>query len=306
MATPDQVVTIEEKLLGSNLAGYAVMRIETDNLGSYYSSRIKRYLVEYRKEGDGPFESAMPRQTSLRLITDTTAAIDPTLPPEQASRMAGTTINEKDSSVSLADLFLEYPSTAISWDAAKMSRITTHQQAGIRLDNGICLVWGETINEQLFKNRYPDLDWQLDEILQDENVLFLRISKKSSDEISESHLLGIPPRRSRQVMDHLTKQPFYLIAGSFSSLEEARKQATSLVEKIKASGVGHFMPEIWSAPESMNQTVFLVADSSSSTNIHGGAFKKLETRLGVELIVRSSEDFLEKFPLGEPPFPASR
>ena len=43
-ATPDHAVSVTERVLGSNPIGFAVLRTETDNLASYYSSRVTTWL----------------------------------------------------------------------------------------------------------------------------------------------------------------------------------------------------------------------------------------------------------------------
>ncbi len=44
--TPDHRITSEERILGSNPDSYITLRTETDNQGSYYHYRTKRFLVE--------------------------------------------------------------------------------------------------------------------------------------------------------------------------------------------------------------------------------------------------------------------
>ncbi len=121
---------------------------------------------------------------------------------------------------------------------------------------------------------------------------------------TETRLVGIPPRRSRQVLDHLDLQPFYLIAGTFPTLAQAQAHAAALIEKTKGTPGHTYDPEIWSAREATDATHYLVADSQSSDHIEGQRFTSWQTRLGIDLTIRSSAGFVEKWPLLLPGAPA--
>jgi hypothetical protein len=297
-ATPDHTISIEETLVGTSESEYAILRTEIDNLGNHYSSCTKRFLDEYAKDGEGHFESATPRLLRSRLLL----SVQNIRNPEKSTE--ANVVGEKDASISFADLLVAYPASARPWDTTSFQRLSSHQTGGICLDGRVCLLDGGFINSQIFGNRYPGVEWKLVEVLQDANILYLKLSKGGADEVSEIKLVGIPPRWSRQVMDHLWLKPFYLIAGTYPTLEDARTQAAALEAKIRSNPGTGYHPEIWSVQEASLSTVFVIADSNSAENIQGDRFKNLETRLGVDLTVRSSERFQEKWSLVPPEPPA--
>jgi hypothetical protein len=293
-ATPDRVVQIHEQLLGTSADGYFILRTETDNLGSYFSSRTKRYLDEHSKNADaGNFEVAIGERIRTTLLVDVATSIDPesTTPKTKESH---TEVHSKDSSVLLADMLLKFPVSPSKWDDESFRRLTLHQKGGVRC-GAVNVVSGGTVIQDIFENRYPELDWVLDEVMEDMNCLFLKVSKRSSDEVNETKFICIPPRRTQQVKAHLTLRPFYLIAGTYATLEEARKQALALDKKCREAKYGHFHPEIWSLREATDKMVYVIADPSTMWHIEGNRFSALKNVIGVELIPRSSERFVERF-----------
>lgn len=67
-ATPDHAVTVNERLFGANATDYAVLRIEDDDQGSYYTFRVSTWLDEYSKEsrGLGKTRSSSPNRFSTK------------------------------------------------------------------------------------------------------------------------------------------------------------------------------------------------------------------------------------------------
>ncbi|MCW0221550.1 MAG: hypothetical protein OJI67_24705 [Prosthecobacter sp.] len=293
-ATPDRIVKIEEKLLGSNEDSYIVLRTESDNLGSYYSGRTKQYLDEYSKKvEDKYFDSAIGKLVGSTLLLDVSTSVDPDAVTLE-ERTPKSQVHSKDSSLTLAELLLKFSTFSSKWGDESFNRLTLHQKAGIHC--GIAsVIDGNIMTQEVFGNRYPEQDWVLDEVTQDMNCIFLKVAKRTPDEINETRIVCIPPRRSQKVLSHLSIAPFYLLAGpSYASLEEARKQAQLLKKKVSEAN-GYFQPEIWSLIDGTLNQVYVIADQNTKEHIKGGSFERLQNMLGVSITPRDSNDFIERF-----------
>lgn len=294
LATPDRIVTVDEQLVGSNAMGFGILRTETDNLGSYYAYRTKRFLDDYSKSpDDAKVESVVAARIRSRLLLDVTYSIDPAHSGPQIEAAKSEKVNAKDDSIVWADILKEYPNAAARWEEKWFSRLTTDQAGGVFLGT-VNIVWGETITKKVFEERLPALNWSLDEVVEDMNCLYLRISKRTGDEVRETRLVCIPPRKSRQAGDHLHLKPFYLIAGSYETEKEALQEALALLKKCKEKGYAGFSPEIWSVWKRTDKIVYVIADQSSMDHIKEESFTTLERVLGVDLVPLSSEFFREK------------
>ncbi|RBP40533.1 hypothetical protein DES53_108240 [Roseimicrobium gellanilyticum] len=286
LATPGQIVTVEEKLLGSNPTGYITLRTEVDNLGTYYGNRTQRFLVEYSKEPSDPKqEAALGAQVQAKLLLDITTTNDATqddpFTPEATTRK----LNEKDGEVKLADLLERYPSQARKWSAENVVQLEVEPSKGLWLGS-TNLAWAGWIKERFLEDRNSDLEWRLDEVYEDENCLYLSVSTEEYGQ----RLVSIPPRKTKQVRDQLAKQPVYLIAGHSKNKDEAIKLAQELIKKTK----GKFRCEVWSSGRYAAEMIYVVADSDSSQHLARFRFEETEKLTGVDLSVMSSADFSER------------
>jgi hypothetical protein len=284
--TPDHSIKVEERLLGSNTDGFITLRTEVDNLGSYYNSRRKRFLVEYAKLPKDPTsEVSLGAEVKSLLLLD----VSTTLNVDQVATNPSTAKSEetiaKNEDVKLAELLLRFPDEAKRWDDEKFRKITYDSTNGPRLDR-VGIAWGGWIKERFGGDRNADLDWELREVFEDANCLYLSVYAESYGQ----RLVSIPPRKTQQVLDHIAKKPMYLIAGKFKTAEEAIKKGRDLMEKTQ----GKFQSEIWSAGRSKEEMVYVVADSQTEEHINNNAFETLEALMGVDLTVMSSKSFDER------------
>lgn len=293
IATPDRQVTVDEQLIGSSAAGYVVIRTETDNLGSYYRSRTKRFLDEYSKNAAAiENETAVGVKTHSRLLLDVSTSIDPEHSDPLTKPAGSELVNEKDKTLALADILERYPTNVTKWDAKRFSRLTMQQLGGVYLDS-LCVVWGGTLTQTIFENRLPEAEWRLDEVLEDSNCIYLKVSKGTDGE-QQTRFVCIPPRRSRQIHDHLDLKPFYLSAGSFGTKQEALEKARALIEKSKANGLVGFNPEIWTMWKPTDKIVYVIAATYLQEPSTEESFAALEGVLGLHLVPLSSKHFREK------------
>lgn len=286
-ATPDQVVKVSERLLGSHAAGYVTLRTEIDNLGNYYSSRTKRFLVEYSKQpADAKYESSPGAELKVHLLLDTTATWDGS---ELAPMDLKTKVNARDESVKLAEILERFPNHAQRWDAGKFARLSSHPESGTRLGKTE-LVWGGWVRRRFIGEEEDyKLEWKLDEVLEDENCLYLSVS---TEELGQ-RLVCIPPRKTTQVRDQLAKQPVYIVAGHSGDKEQAMTLARDLLKKTD----GKFKPEVWTCGHSAQKTIYVVADAESNEHLGRFQFEAMEKLTGMDLGVMSSDDFTERTPV---------
>lgn len=285
-ATPGHEVKIEERLLGTNADGFITLRTEHDNLGSNYTFRTKHFLVEYSKSPSDPkHEDSLGAEIKSQLLLDVSTSFDATHATPYSAEAKSEKTNAKNADVILADLLLRFPDQSKSWDPENFSKLTYDSTNGPRLGK-IGIAWGGHIKERFVGDPNADLKWELTEVHEDSNCLYFSV-------YSEKHgqrLVSIPPRKTQQIRDHLTKQPVYLIAGEFHEKGEAAQKGMELIEK---SG-GKFQPEIWSLVRGNVETVYVVADSQSEYHIHHDAFDAMEKMTEADLTVMPSQNFLER------------
>lgn len=289
LATPDRTVTVEERLLGSNATGYVTLRTEVDNLGSYYGSRTRRFLVEYSKEpADSRYEEALGAQIGEKLLLDVKTTHDANTDDPFTAEATTREVNEKDGNVKLADVLERFPGQARTWSADNVARIKTHHTAGPRLGT-TSIAWGGWIKQRFVGDQNAELEWKLTEVFEDENCLYLSVTS----ELHGQRLVSIPPRKTTQVRDQMVKQPIYLIAGHSKDKEEAIKMAREFIKKTN----GRFRPEVWSSGRLPEDMIYVVAASDSSQHLGRFQFEELEKLIGAELSVMSSADFKERTPV---------
>lgn len=279
--TPEREIKIEERLLGSNSEGFITLRSEIDNLGSHYSYRTRRFLVEYSKLQADPRIEDLGAEVRSKLLLDVSTSIDTDQPGKQSEE-----VNTKDDDVKLAELLSRFPDLPKKWNDEKSSMIECHSTAGASVGR-IQIAWGGWIKARFGADRNDNLEWTLGEVFEDANCLYLSVNS----EIHGQRIVSIPPRKTQQVRDHLAKQPVYLVAGKFKNREDAVTRGRELIEKTKEK----FKPEVWSSGRWKEEMIFVLVDSQSAEHIIGNAFETLEAMTGVNLTVMSSQNFDERF-----------
>ena len=302
-ATPDHRVNVDEQFLGSNETGFASLRTETDNLASYYAYRTKRYLDEYEKRGDaktGDLNIAV--RTRSTLLLDVTTSIDPNHNDNRTPPARTAKVNAKDDSMALADIFVQYPARCEKWDAERFTKLTTNLTGGVRVGN-LNLVSGDTIKRIVFAHPDPDVNWALDEVTQDSNCVYLRVSCIDGDEAQQTRWICLVPRLTRQLEDHLILAPFYMSAGSYPTEKEAMDKAVDLLIKDRENNQQPIGPAIWTMWKNTGKMVYVVVVCDMPEAGKEDSFIALEKRLGVHLVPQSSAQFEERIPVVEPPAP---
>lgn len=288
-ATPDHAVSVTERVLGSNPAGFAGLRTETDNLGSYYSSRVTTWLDEIPKTPEGR------EKVKSTLLLDVTHTVDvnhadPNIPPPVAEK-----INSLDASVTLASVIQRYSGEMRqAWTPEQLSKLEIDQVGGIYFNRKLALIHGTYVQEKIFGGRHADESWSLSEVTEDANCLYLRLSI-GNDSGPESRIVCVPPEITKRQRDQASAQPVYLVAGEFESREEAVQAARPIMAKARELKIHSFQLEIWSLEDGTSKTKYVIADQSSTYRIGIGGIPKLESALEIQLTPMSSERFIEKF-----------
>jgi len=286
MATPDQVVSVQERLLGSNENGFVTLRTENDNLGSYFSSRSKRFLVEYSKQpSDSRHDSNLGAEIRSTLLLDSSSSDERRESGQQGPGRVTQTVKEQDREVKLAALLLQFPHYAKRWTDEQMKALQCDPTGGVYL-GPTNIVWGGWITQRFVGDPNAKLDWQLEDVFEDGNALYFSVSVEDLGQ----RLVAIPPRKTQQVRDQLSKQTVYLVAGSFKAVEEAVQSGRELIEKSN----GKFKPEVWSVGRWSEEMQYVVADSESARRIERNEFKILEALTGVDFTVMDGKYFTER------------
>ena len=288
-ATPDHAVGVSEHFLGSNPTAFAVLRRQTDNLGSYYSSRVTTWLDEIPKTSDGRDKV---KSTLLLNVTFTVDIehTDPNTPAPVSEK-----INSQDASLSLAAVIQRYPGQMLpSWTPSQLSRLEIHQIGGIHSNRRLSLVHGTYIREKIFGGRNAEDPWMIDEVSEDADCIYLRLSI-GHDSNRESRIVCVPPEITKQHRDQASAQPVYLIAGKFDTRNEAMVAAGTMVAKAREKKLHGFQLEIWSLEDGTLITKYVVAEKFSTERIQNVGIAEIENALEIRLTPMSSDRFIERF-----------
>ncbi len=288
-ATPDHAVSVTERVLGSNPGGFAVIRTETDNLGSYYSSRVTTWLDEIPKTPEGR------EKVKSTLLLDVTHSVDANHEDRNTPPPVAEKINSQDTSLTLASVLQRYPDQIQqTWTPEQLSKLEIHQVGGIHFNRRLSLVHGTSVQQKIFGGRRADEPWSLSEVTEDADCIYLRLSI-GKDSGPESRIVCVPPEITKRQRDQASAQPVYLTAGKFDTREEAAQAARTIMTKARELKFHGFHPEIWSLEDGTLKTKYVVAETYSTERIGTGGIPEMEKALEIKLTPMSSGRFIEKF-----------
>lgn len=288
-ASPDHRVDVTERILGSNSSGFAVLRMESDNLCSHYSYRTTTWLDETPKTLDGR------EKVKSTLLLDVTHTVDIEHKDLNTPATVAEEINSQDKTLNLASVLQRYQAQVDQpWTPEQLSTLEIHPVAGIHFRGKLELRDGTFIREKVFGGRQGEASWMLKEVMEDGDAIYLKLSieNESGD---ETRIVCVPPNVTKQLRDQASAQPVYLISGKFGTLEEALKAAASLVTKAKEMEFVQFRPEIWSFVDGTLKTQFVIAEMYSTEQIEANRVPEIEKALEIRLTPMSSGRFIEKF-----------
>lgn len=285
LATPPQVVRTDERLLGENDDAFAVIRRESDNLGSYYARRTRVSLEERSKSTGQTLKAVL-----LADYTDATDAEheDPATPPKVT-----TTVAVQDETVKLGELLVRYALVAEAPTRSELrDRIRIEEDQKILFDGHLTMIQGSIANG-VFREELARIPVALEEIRDAGKSIYLKLSKEEEEGDSQTCWVCVPPLVTAQVRAHESREEIYLSAGSFSTREEALQKAG----EWKAKKVGEFDPEVWSTAGSGNQRAYHVVLRGSMDLIRRQKFEEIGSALGLVLKPVSSKSFREWTPV---------
>lgn len=288
-ATPDHAVSVTERFLGSNSTGFALIRTETDNLASYYRSRVTTWLDEIPKTSDGR------EKTKSTLLLDVTLTAATEHPDENTPTPVAETINSQDASLSMASVLQRYPvQMRRPWTPEQLSKLEIHPVGGIHFNGKLSLIHGTFVQEKIFGGRHPEETWKLGEVSEDADCIYLGLTI-GDDSGPESRIVCVPPEIAKQQRDLVSAQPVYLVAGKFETLDEAMHAARPMVVKAREMKLYGFDLEIWSLEDGTLKTKYVIAETFSTERIEKGGIPEIEKALEIQLNPMSSKRFIERF-----------
>lgn len=296
-ATPDQVVLVDEELLGSNDASFLVLRTVRDNLGSYYSTKTAVYLDEYEKTAGNHFiEQDAARTFKSTLVSDVHSFRDHGPTPTQPKITETIKTNNKE--VGLSDLMIKYPQRGRRWNKAEFAKLVALRSAqGDIRSAGRLFLTSFDVCESVFKVE-RNTPWEVEEAREDSNCVYLRLTTGVEDGGQQSRWVCLLPETTRQLHAHLELKPFYLVSGGFNNLDEA-------IAKARQSKKDHpSLPglEVWrvSASEEKEQP-FRIVVVKDMDHVTPADFESLRALLGQNLAPTNSRGFVDRFPVETSP-----
>lgn len=290
-ATPNQRVTVTERMLGSDDDAFAVLRTEHDNLGSHYAWKERTYLIERTMDGSGTEKRTLLSEVSGQVDMDHQ---DPRTPPpvhlETLSR---------DDSVSLADVLLRYPdSEARPWSDAERKRILAAPAVGLRLDDRLDLIAGSRVEREVFDGIEPSAGWELAGIHWQGRCLFASLSKEMPEGAPDTRIVGFGEELAAQVRAHLDREEIYLRAGVFESRDEAIAKATEWRKRQEEEKIRPAVEwEVWSRRLPTGKTDHVVVVKRSGEWIASGNSDRVAEPLGIRFEAMSSRRFERWIPV---------
>jgi len=286
-ATPDHVLGVTERLLGTSADGFAVLRVERDNQSSYYTSSEKHFLDIYEKKirEKGP---DIATKVSTVLLLDQTYTRHP---DAKADSPADVKTNEKaevGESLSLPVLIARFPQMPEKWEAEKFQRLEAHPTAGVSIE-GANMVWGGWVKEAFGVDRNAEFDWKLEDVMEDSNGLFLKVSSEN-----QTRWICLLPRTTEQVRARLLMKEFYLVTGSFDTEEAAVALAREINGMRQDKRFFEFSPEVWSERTPADKILYRVVSGLTKDAVGSDSSSKLEGILGLEIEVASSSRFQDR------------
>lgn len=288
MGTPDRLVEIVEDFFGSNEMGFAILRTETDNLGSYYSSRVRRYFDEYEKTPREQGRSlAIAKRVRSVLLLD--AKYSRGLEPEPSEQ-----ILSQDNSIVFADLLKKYPARAVPWTKERQAKLTYGKKEGVYAGRLGIVTHGETISE-VFGLEGDDHEAVLDEVMEDMNCIYLRLSTVLEGDEGDRQTRWIcnVPAKTEQIKAHLDLEPHCLAAGNHKTREDAVKHAKQVLKAAAANKYPIHELHVWSASISNGERFFTVAIYGMMQGIQSERFERLKKIMGPDIAPTSTESFFE-------------
>lgn len=289
-ATPDRSITTSEVFIGSNGDEYAVLRIESDNLGSYYNAHRKTWLDICQKSWKPESKSGST------LLLDETRHVS----VEDGSPTPATQ-HFKDDKFTLADLADRFSITTLSpWSPEWRKDLLFDEKTGRTMFKSQCLVEGRAALGSRFGTSSEGLDLQLLDVAEDGDCIYLTI-RMGMDEGQETRIICIPSDVSRNVHALMDLEPIYLSAGSFKSREEA----FAMLRTLWSDQEPYSRWEVWSVwHEETKGTEFEVVLADSKSQINDMRLMINATRYSVHLLPVTSEGFRVRLPIPPPETPS--
>ena len=303
LGTPDRSITVEEDFLGSNATGFAILRTETDNHSSYYQLQVTRYLDEYDKTPEQqPVASFLARRVKRTMLLDVDRLID----TETGAKSEN--VRTRNDSTQMADLLTRYPERAYRWDGSRFAKLSSWKRNG-RITSGQAdfLSNWTSLPEEIFGKYEHQPEWKLEQAMEDMNSLYLRVStgpegvEADDGGIRQTRWICIIPDKTRQIHAHLELQPMYLCAGSYATADEAVKQAREVLKKAKETKVRTPSLEVWSVEYFDSPLCYTLVVRDEMKDIEPKKFKQLQRLLGPDLSPTTSECFVARTQVSEPP-----
>lgn len=286
-ATPDHVLEVSERLLGTSGDGFAFLRVEWDNQGSYYTFNEKHFLDIYEKKAreKGP---DIATKASTVLLVDRTYTRHPDAKADSPPDVKTNEMAEVGEALSLAVLIARFPQMPGEWEAEKFLRLGAHPTAGVSIDRSH-VIWGGWVKERFGVDRNAEFDWKLEDVMEDSNSLFLKVSAEN-----QTRWVCVLPKTTKQVRARLSMNEFYLVAGTFDTEEAAVGLARDINVMRREKKFFKFSPEVWSERTPADKIRYLVVSGLTKNAVGSDSSSKLGLVLGLKIEVASSSRFQDR------------
>jgi hypothetical protein len=286
--TPDRSVEIVEDFLGSNETGFAILRSEYDNLGSYYASRVRRYLDEYEKTPkDSGRVLAIAKRVKSVLLLDTKDFHD--------QGQSSETVLAQDNGIAYAELLRKYPARGKAWPREKLAKLAHGRNQGVYAGRYHVVSHWELATE-LFGFAKDDHDCVLEQVMEDMNCLYLRVSTSEGEDEGDRQNRWIcnVPAKTEQIHAHLALEPLCLAAGRHPTVEAAVQHAQGILKQAAEEKYPMFELHVWSVISDSGPPLFMVMLPGALESMHTEKFERLKKLMGADLAPMSTERCQER------------
>jgi hypothetical protein len=285
LATPSYQESTNEKLIGANDAGYAVIRIESNNQGNYYRSQETIYLDEYNT-ADGQ----LIKTTLLidRMITRDAGHNDPNTPAS-----TGVKTIKKNDKIILADIYEKYRPLDSSYQPDFFKEFN-YTENGILYGNNLLIHHSAIDKLYEVSFNHEKAKPKIMSIQSSGSSIFFKITTRRSEEGISNKIICLSPKKTKRVHAWTYLQPIYLQISSHPTLDGANKRAQEILQIAKEKKLSCRL-EIWSKRLATDKMAYYIVYANSSSLIKRNKVELQNKTFNTIAIPISSSGFLDRW-----------
>lgn len=210
-------------------------------------------------------------------------------------------VKEQAADIKLAELLRKFPQRPRRWLAARRKKLESWQHKDSIYSGQFQVLSKYDISKEVFdQNSYEGFNYRIQDVMEDSNSIFMRISTGIDDEVeqdemsSQSRWVCIVPEAAQRIRDHLELPPQHLCTGHY---KEAGEAVARVRELLKQDGKMHLYDppfEVWKIAGHDTEAYFTVVIRCDLESIRPERFEELKRLVAPDLSPISTQYFIQK------------